>query len=419
VLSYVACQDCPGEEPWTFPNRRAAAAIKYKTDTDLYELAKKACTPCHVSMSATRFAVTSTDSVVRVFDFATGRIVGVVDECAARNVSLGPGALELEPEDFDMRLAREAELADALMRSEKMPRPGAMFDQSGRILLVPGMAGIKMVDVDTQRQVRVIGRVEAGERFCALALFQGFVHADHQIQRSMAAMDTDLKKKEAVVVEHDKAADTSDPVLVCLAFGSDRLFAFTTRDPPDEGRDVFNEKPSKRQQMEADRARALKRAAGLPRSVTLNTTLGDIALELYPADCPKTVENFVGLCRKGYYDNVLFHRVIRGFMVQTGDPNGDGTGGASIWGGEFEDEIVPALKHDQPWTLSMANAGPNTNASQFFITTAPTPHLDGKHTVFGRVVRGQDTVQRIEGARTDPHSDRPLVDVKIVSVMVG
>lgn len=100
-------------------------------------------------------------------------------------------------------------------------------------------------------------------------------------------------------------------------------------------------------------------------------------------------------CRNGYYDSHIFHRVIKGFMIQTGDPNGDGTGGTSIWGVEFEDELRDHLKHDA-FTLSMANAGPHTNGSQFFITTVACPWLDGKHTVFGRVTRGSEVVTDIE-----------------------
>ena len=117
---------------------------------------------------------------------------------------------------------------------------------------------------------------------------------------------------------------------------------------------------------------------------------------------PKTVENFATHATNGYYDGVIFHRVIKGFMVQTGDPLGDGTGGTSIWGHEFEDEFHRSLRHDRPFTVSMANAGPNTNGSQFFITTAPTTWLDNKHTVFGRVVQGMDVVQGIEKASRPP-----------------
>ena len=130
------------------------------------------------------------------------------------------------------------------------------------------------------------------------------------------------------------------------------------------------------------------------------------------------IDNFCGHARSGYYDNVIFHRVIPGFMIQTGDPLGDGTGGESIWGGEFEDEIRRDLRHDRPFTVSMANAGPGTNGSQFFITTVPTPWLDGKHTVFGRVTKGMDICSAIEAVKID-ELDRPLVEVKILSIDIG
>jgi len=120
----------------------------------------------------------------------------------------------------------------------------------------------------------------------------------------------------------------------------------------------------------------------------------------------KTVENFVGLARKSYYDGIIFHRVIKKFMLQTGDPLGDGTGGESLWGKEFEDEFHKDLKHDRPYTLSMANAGANTNGSQFFLTTVPTPWLDNKHSVFGRAVAGLDVIHKIENSRVDK-TDKP------------
>ena len=145
--------------------------------------------------------------------------------------------------------------------------------------------------------------------------------------------------------------------------------------------------------------------------------MGEIHLELCPNECPKTVENFITHAKNGYYNNLIFHRVIKSFMIQTGDPSGDGTGGASIWGDEFEDEFHPSLNHDQPFVLSMANAGPNTNASQFYITTVPCPWLNGKHTVFGRVTRGMEVVQQIEGVRVDDKK-KPLMDVRIRLVKV-
>ncbi len=126
---------------------------------------------------------------------------------------------------------------------------------------------------------------------------------------------------------------------------------------------------------------------------TIKTNKGDMRLELYADKAPMTVNNFVFLAREGFYNGVPFHRVIKDFMIQTGDPTGTGRGGP---GYRFPDEIHPELRHDGPGVLSMANAGPNTNGSQFFITHVATPWLDGKHTVFGKLIDGSQTLYAIE-----------------------
>ena len=131
--------------------------------------------------------------------------------------------------------------------------------------------------------------------------------------------------------------------------------------------------------------------------VTLETSKGKIELELYPDKTPVTAANFVNLCQRGFYDGLKFHRVIPEFMIQGGDPEGSGRGGP---GYRFEDEFDPSLKHSTPGILSMANAGPGTNGSQFFITHVPTSWLDGKHTIFGRVTKGQDVVNAIQQGDT-------------------
>jgi cyclophilin family peptidyl-prolyl cis-trans isomerase len=127
-------------------------------------------------------------------------------------------------------------------------------------------------------------------------------------------------------------------------------------------------------------------------TATIATDSGDIVIELFADKAPLTVNNFVFLAREGFYDGVTFHRVIKGFMAQSGDPTGSGRGGP---GYRFDDEFDATLRHDGPGVLSMANAGPDTNGSQFFITYRATPHLDGKHAVFGRVVEGMDVVLAI------------------------
>lgn len=149
----------------------------------------------------------------------------------------------------------------------------------------------------------------------------------------------------------------------------------------------------------------------------IKTNMGTIEIELYAKETPKTVENFVGLANKGYYNGVIFHRVIDGFMIQGGDPTGTGRGGESFWGGKFADEFVDTLKHTGPGILSMANAGPNTNGSQFFITLVPTPWLDKHHTIFGKVISGMDVVSAIGKVAKGPQ-DRPLKDVVMETVTI-
>eukprot|EP00035_Acanthoeca_spectabilis_P038666 m.55051 g.55051 ORF g.55051 m.55051 type:complete len:196 (+) comp9235_c0_seq1:1828-2415(+) len=137
-----------------------------------------------------------------------------------------------------------------------------------------------------------------------------------------------------------------------------------------------------------------------PKEVVLETTMGTITCELYWQHAPKTCKNFAELARRGYYDGIIFHRVIRDFMAQTGDPSGTGRGGTSIYGPRFGDELNKELKHTGAGILSMANSGPNTNGSQFFITFAPAAHLDGKHTIFGRVSEGMSVVKRLNLVET-------------------
>jgi len=151
----------------------------------------------------------------------------------------------------------------------------------------------------------------------------------------------------------------------------------------------------------------------------VETSMGTIEIGLNSKEAPKTVKNFMGLAEKGYYNGVIFHRVIDNFMIQGGDPTGTGRGGESIYGKKFEDEIVPSLRHTGAGIVSMANAGPNTNGSQFFITLAPTPWLDGKHTIFGKVVNGMDVVQAIGKVETNPTNDRPMKDVVIKKITIS
>lgn len=147
----------------------------------------------------------------------------------------------------------------------------------------------------------------------------------------------------------------------------------------------------------------------------LETGMGTVKIELFKDKTPVTVDNFVKLAKQGFYDGTIFHRVIDGFMTQGGDPTGTGRGGP---GYTIPDEFSPALKHDSAGMLSMANAGPNTGGSQFFITVAPTPWLDGRHSIFGKVIEGLDVVTAISKVERDAN-DKPLKDVVLKKVTIG
>ena len=148
-------------------------------------------------------------------------------------------------------------------------------------------------------------------------------------------------------------------------------------------------------------------------TVVLETTQGVIEIKLMPEAAPKACENFRALVEKGYYNGLIFHRVIKDFMIQGGDPTGTGRGGSSTWGKPFEDEFKKGVAFDRKGILAMANSGPSTNGSQFFITTVPTPWLNMRHTIFGEVVSGYDVVEKIENTPVGA-GDKPVTEQKII-----
>ncbi|KAI8607924.1 hypothetical protein BC830DRAFT_1157432 [Chytriomyces sp. MP71] len=387
---------------------------EFKSDTDLYDFKKCKAAPASLTFSPdfSKFVTTGFDDrAVRVFSFRSGKLLRKYDESldvVSEMQQAGTAAYRPDEMEFGRRMAVEREIEKA--KGGQRDTLNAVFDESGHFIIYASVLGIKIVNIETNRVARLVGKME-NQRFLNIALYQGAPKKKGLVTHAMAASDNaTLRDSEAV-----------DPTLFCTAYKRNRFYILTRREP-DSGetantgtsRDIFNEKPSREEQTVAS-ATSVKLSQGT--QAVLHTSFGDIHVRLFPEHVPKTVENFVGLARKGYYDGVLFHRVISGFMVQTGDPLGDGTGGDSIWGHDFEDEFTKALKHDRPYTLSMANCGPNTNASQFFITTVPTPWLDNKHTVFGRCTGGMDVVHRIEKARIDKN-EKPFEDIKILSIEV-
>ncbi|KAJ1444550.1 hypothetical protein M885DRAFT_552660 [Pelagophyceae sp. CCMP2097] len=470
-----------------------SVSFRLKVDTDLFELAKRKARPCRIAASrdGTRFAVTSADAKVRVFDFRSGKMVRDFDESlaslqAARQaakdalqrkateaaaakaaakaaatkdpgtdeessddegpmplaagddeppaaappspvVAVSPleawheAAVQLDEMQYGRRSAVESELQSMQAGSDGSEASyshwNAVFDETGHFVLYASLLGVKVVNVASGKVVSTLARNDEGERFVGVALFEGAARVDAQMEQVRAAA---LGKEQSLTMGSEQLSDAiSDPTVFATSFRRKRFYCLSRLEPDFDSaaatpRDVQNELPT------ADDL--LQRLGGAQQlavgsEALLRTTMGDIKFKLFGAECPRTVENFTTHSRDGYYDGLIFHRIIKSFMLQTGDPEGDGTGGTSIWGGDFEDEFHPSLKHDRPFTVSMANAGPGTNGSQFFITTVPTPWLDNKHTVFGRVVMGMETCKAIEDAKCN-RFDKPYEDIKILSIEI-
>ncbi|PHH91212.1 hypothetical protein CDD83_1318 [Cordyceps sp. RAO-2017] len=377
--------------------------FEYKSATDLFDLRKAKSVPTCLAVSPDGKSLATfslPDRKLRLFDFATAKLQRTYDESLQAIEEMqraGVSSQKLDHVEFGRRLAQEAEMESPALRS----KANVIFDESGHFILYGSMLGIKVLNTYTNQVLKVYGQDESF-RAVNLALYQGQPKKEGIVSVEMGAANNALLQE----------TEAWDPVLVATGVGKARFYMFTNEtDVSKSTRDVQNERPTGPGQKKEAKARRKETA----EAAILHTTYGDIHIRLFPDAAPKAVENFVTHAKNGYYNNTIFHRVIRKFMIQGGDPLGDGTGGESIWGREFEDEFS-SLKHDKPFTVSMANAGPNTNGSQFFITTEKTPWLDGKHTIFGRATQGFDIIQRIEGVRT--HKEKPEEDVKIVNIDV-
>ncbi|KAI1493725.1 hypothetical protein F5X96DRAFT_134838 [Biscogniauxia mediterranea] len=378
--------------------------FQYKSSTNLFDFKKAKSVPVSLSISPSghQFVAYSTpDRKIRVFEFASAKLYRTYDESLeviAEMQQAGTAMQKLDDVDFGRRLAAEREIESTPLRN----KVNVIFDESGHFILYGSMFGVKVLNTLTNRVVKVYGKDEH-IRPVHLALYQGQPQKKGVTTVEMAASNNPLLQESEV----------RDPILIATAVGKVRFYMFTNEEEISRSeRDVQNEKPTILNPKKA----AQKKTAETGTAAIIHTTYGDIHIRLFPDAAPKAVENFVTHSKRGYYNGTIFHRVIRKFMIQGGDPLGDGTGGESIWGKEFEDEFS-TLKHDKPYTVSMANAGPNTNGSQFFITTEKTPWLDNKHTIFGRAVQGLDVVHKIENART--YKEKPEEDIKILNIDIS
>uniref|UniRef100_H2YC12 peptidylprolyl isomerase n=1 Tax=Ciona savignyi TaxID=51511 RepID=H2YC12_CIOSA len=405
------------ENDFKFP--KSTLKFEFKTDTDLYELAKLKCHARTITVSpdGLSFACLTSNRRVIVFKFLNGKKSRVYDESLNTFIELQRSKAQLANMEFGRRVAVERELAK---NEGILSLNNVIFDDSGNFLLYATMLGVKVINLHTNKCCRIIGKME-NIRLLNISMFQG------SITKSKAALTADMKASDNPALQ----ATFPDPTIFATAYNKNRFYIVSQpiSNLHQVGeRDVFNERPSKDEMMAATQTQTEKRvgyglkldriATKIFEMATIHTSMGDIVLKLFPAECPKSVENFCVHSRNGYYNGHIFHRIIKGFMIQTGDPKGTGSGGESIWGGEFDDEFHPSLRHDRPYTLSMANAGPNTNGSQFFITVVPTPWLDNKHTVFGRVSGGMEVVHNIAQAKVHPKTDKPYDDITIINISV-
>ena len=371
--------------------------FKFKSQTDLFKLYNKTKKNAIINLTLSPrnnyFGVTDKSRNIYIFNFLTAKIVYTITDTVYiyQNEDTKEENIEKEIEKY----------------VDVQYQPNVQFDESEKYLYYPCWEGIKLINLKTKEIIKILGKKEK-LRFISICLFQG------ESLRNKTGIITESKMRNEDNINADKIID---PLLFANAFKSNRFYIFSKSEPDNKlKRDIMNEDIEELKNKASINAKNAKNKdiIDLPEKAVIDTTKGEIFIKLYVNECPKTTKNFITLGKRGYYDGLIFHRVIKNFMIQTGDPKGNGTGGESIYGKPFKDEFNENLKHEA-FMVSMANAGPDTNGSQFFITTVPCDWLDNKHTVFGKVYDGSDVVQIIENTKVDRHN-KPYEDIKIVTI---
>jgi peptidylprolyl isomerase domain and WD repeat-containing protein 1 len=294
---------------FAFPEK--IVQFESKLDTSLYEFAKNKTivTGISVNSDGKKFATMSTDRKVRVFLFLNGKLIRVYDESLARFSEIQATPLALPNMEFSRRMNNEKDID----KTDSLSFNNILFDQSGHFLIYSTMIGIKIINVETNKCSRILGKGD-NIRPMHVAVFQG------KIKRSTAAPTIEQEASET----SSTSQSISDPTVFCTAYKKPRFYLYSRRPPSDlqeVDRDVFNEQPSKEDVLAVTESNPVQKIFD---NCVIHTTFGDIYLKLFGKECPKTVENFCVHSKNNYFNGHIFHRVIKGFMVQTGDPTGSG-----------------------------------------------------------------------------------------------
>ena len=370
--------------------------FKYKSETDLFKLynkdKKNNILSLVLSPKNNYFGLYTKNKIIYIFDFLTARILYSI-----------PDKFELPDNKNDLTIEKDID-----RYIDTLYQPNIQFDESEKYIYFPTKGGIKLLQLLNNNKTNllyIIGKKEK-LRFINICLFQG-----ESLKNKNSLIQTNINSNTSFHVEK-----IVDPLLFACAYRSNRFYIFTKKEPDNKlKRDIINEDIDELKNKNSNKNKKQENNE-LSEKAIIETSKGEIFVNLFYKECPKTVKNFVTLAKRGYYDGLIFHRVIKNFMIQTGDPKGNGTGGESIYGSPFKDELNANLLHEE-YTLSMANAGPDTNGSQFFITTVPCHWLDGKHTVFGRVYEGKDVVKLIEEEECD-RNNKPLNNVVMNTIKI-
>ena len=388
------------EDQIKFDFPKHSIKFKFKSQTDLFKLYDKTKKNPIINLTLSPqnnlFGIIDKSYNIYIFNFLTAKIIFKMNIAyiPQENENLNNKFITIE-KDIEKNI-------------ETQNQPNIQFDESETYIYYPSWEGIKLINIKTSQLIKVIGKKEK-LRFISLCLFQG----ESLKNKSGIITESKMLSLNNQNINSDKIID---PLLLTTSYKSNRFYIFSKEEPDNKvQRDIMNEEIDEgKNKTQSNKASKNKENISLPEKAVIDTTKGEIFLKLFVNECPKTTKNFVTLGKRGYYDGLIFHRVIKNFMIQTGDPRGNGTGGESIYGKPFKDEFNENLKHEA-FTVSMANSGPDTNGSQFFITTVPCHWLDNKHTVFGRVYDGTDVVKVIEDTKVDKHN-KPYEDIKIVTI---